>query len=84
MMQSARPLDAAVIERVLAAQPAAARAATSAELERFIDRRTHNPAARAQIEALVREVHAHPDAEDARLVLADADRKSTRLNSSHT
>jgi uncharacterized protein (TIGR02996 family) len=64
--------DTSVIERVLAAQPTAQRPATPAELERFVDRRTHNPAARAQIDALVHEVHAHPDADDARIVLADA------------
>jgi uncharacterized protein (TIGR02996 family) len=71
-LDTADPTDASVIQRALAAQPAAERAATPAELERFADRRARNPAARAQIEALVHEVHAHPDADDARLVLADA------------
>jgi uncharacterized protein (TIGR02996 family) len=71
-LETADSADAAVIHRALAAQPTAERAATRAELERFADRRARNPAARAQIDALVREVQAHPDADDARLVLADA------------
>src|SRR5262249_1632524 len=71
-LDTADPIAAAVIHRALAAQPVPERAATPAELERFADRRARSPAVRAQIEALVREVQDHPDADDARLVLADA------------
>ena len=71
-LETADPTDARVIERALAAQPAAERAATPAELARIADRRAPPPVARAQIDALIREVHARPDADDVRLVLADA------------
>jgi len=71
-LETADASDAQVIHRVLAAQPAAVRSVTEAELDRFADRRAVRPTARAQIEALVREVQARPDADDARLVLADA------------
>lgn len=71
-LETADPADAHMIQRVLAAQPARERAATLAELERYADRRSRPLLARAQIEALVREVHARPDVDDARHVLADA------------
>ena len=71
-LETADPADASLIRLVLAAQPSARRAATPTELERFAARRAPLPAAQAQIDALVREVHARPDADDARLVLADA------------
>ena len=71
-LDTADPTDAAMIHRALAVQPAAERAATPGELERFADRRARPPVATAQVDALVREVRAHPDADDARLVLADA------------
>jgi uncharacterized protein (TIGR02996 family) len=71
-LDTADPMGAAVIERALATQPVAERAATPGELERFADRRARPPVATAQVDALVREVRAHPDADDARLVLADA------------
>ena len=71
-LETADPADASLIRLVRAAQPAARRAATPAELARFAARRAPAPAAQAQIDTLVHEVHARPDADDARLVLADA------------
>jgi uncharacterized protein (TIGR02996 family) len=71
-LETADPADAALIQRVLAAQPPARRAATPAELERFAVRRAASAATQAQLDALACEVHARPDADDARLVLADA------------
>ena len=71
-LETAGPADASLIRLVLAAQPPARRTATPAELEWFAAYRAPPPAAQAQIDALVREVQGRPDADDARLVLADA------------
>jgi uncharacterized protein (TIGR02996 family) len=68
------------VSRELAARPPARSAATPGagtpgaaapdELAPLVDRPP--PAAGAHIDALIREIHARPDADDARLVLADA------------
>lgn len=70
-LETADAIDAHVIRRVLAAQPAGQRPVTRDELERFAVRSARG-IDRDRLDALLREVHAQPDADEIRLVLADA------------